>query len=110
MFSFLATIPPGRFAFEMGIQSTNEATLSAINRRIEMTRVAENIRRLQEIDTVHLHSDLILGLPFETAETFHKTFNDVFAFGSHHIQMGLLKILPGTPISDEQTWGFGALR
>lgn len=105
MFGFLATIPPGRFAFEMGIQSTNAETLAAINRRLDMTRIADNIRRLKTLDTVHLHSDLILGLPFETAETFRKTFNEVFVMGAHHVQMGLLKILPGTPISQEREWG-----
>ena len=105
MFAFLATVPAGRFAFEMGIQSTNEQALKAVNRRLDMIQVGDNIRRLKSLDTVHLHADLILGLPFETRESFRKTFNDVFQMAPHHIQMGLLKILPGTPISQESEWG-----
>ena len=37
MYDFLATLVPGRFQFELGIQSTHERTLEAVNR--ELTRV-----------------------------------------------------------------------
>jgi Protein of unknown function (DUF4080) len=51
------------------------------------------------LDTIHIHLDLILGLPFEDNVSFVRSFEDVFSFGPHYIQMGLLKILPDTPIS-----------
>jgi hypothetical protein len=98
MFSFLATLPPGRFQFELGIQSTNPATLEAINRHVDPVEAQATVARLAGINNIHLHVDLILGLPFETKETFAESFCDVFAMGAHYIQMGLLKILPGTPI------------
>ena len=50
---------------------------------------------------MHLHVDLILGLPFDTRESFRRSLNQVFSLGAHHIQMGLLKVLPTTPISRE---------
>ena len=56
------------------------------------------ISRLRDLGNIHLHVDLILGLPFETKSTFLKSFNDVFGMRPHYIQMGLLKILPDTPI------------
>jgi hypothetical protein len=98
MFSFLATLPPGRFQFELGIQSTNPATLVAVNRYIDPVEAKETVARLASLGNIHLHVDLILGLPFETKETFAESFCTVFAMGAHYIQMGLLKILPDTPI------------
>jgi Protein of unknown function (DUF4080)/Radical SAM superfamily len=99
MFSFLATVPPGRFQFEIGIQSTHEPTLSAINRRIDPENACKTVSRLVAINTVHLHADLILGLPRETKESFLQSFADIFGMGPHYIQMGLLKLLPNTVIA-----------
>jgi len=98
MFDFLATVPPGRFQFELGIQSTNPATLAAVHRRVDPAEAHRTVRRLAGFANIHLHVDLILGLPFETKETFAQSFREVFAMGAHYIQMGLLKILPDTPI------------
>jgi len=99
MFDFLATVPVGRFQFEIGLQSTNPETLAAINRRADMARIRANVERLLAGDNIHLHVDLILGLPFETRTSFHRSINDVLALAPHYIQMGLLKILPDTPIN-----------
>ncbi|MBW2483852.1 MAG: DUF4080 domain-containing protein [Deltaproteobacteria bacterium] len=99
LFQFLEQVEPGRFQFELGIQSTNPQTLAAINRKCNLPKAAENIRRLAALDSIHTHLDLILGLPFEDHKTFSRSFADVFMLGPHYIQMGLLKVLPGTPIS-----------
>lgn len=96
---FLADVPPGRFQFEIGLQSTNPATLAAVNRRMDLARARENISRLAALGNIHLHLDLILGLPCETEATFKTSLNEAFAMAPHHLQMGLLKVLPGTPIS-----------
>lgn len=106
MLDFLATTPIGRFQFEIGLQSTNPETLAAINRHADPVRISANFARILANDNIHLHLDLILGLPFETVETFAKSFNDAFALAPHYIQMGLLKILPGTPLA-AQTVEFG---
>lgn len=96
MFAFLETVGPDRFQFEIGIQSTNTDTLSAVNRSMDVDAAADNISRLVQLDTIHLHVDLILGLPFETTESFRASFNRVFFLEPHYIQMGLLKVLPET--------------
>ena len=98
MFDFLETIEPGRFQFELGIQSTHERTLETVNRRVDPADAHRNISRLVSLGNIHLHVDLILGLPYETLESFAASFRDVFAMGAQYIQMGLLKILPDTPI------------
>ena len=106
MFAFLADLAPGRFQFEIGIQSTNPETLAAINRDMDVAAALKNIRRLAALGTVHLHVDLILGLPFDTRESFRRSLNQVFSLGAHHIQMGLLKVLPTTPMRREaETYG-----
>lgn len=98
MFAFLAGVPHGLFQFEIGIQSTNTETLAAIERRIEPRQAHAILRRLAAPANIHLHADLILGLPGETGDSFLRSFAEVFAMGPHYIQMGLLKILPDTPI------------
>ncbi|MFO7606688.1 MAG: DUF4080 domain-containing protein [Desulfurivibrionaceae bacterium] len=99
MFAFLEELPPGRFQFELGVQSTNPATLAAVDRVMDLDKVGKNIRRLARLNNIHLHADLILGLPLETEATFRNSLNDLFAMGPHYIQMGLLKVLPTTKIS-----------
>ena len=101
MFTFLPTLPAGRFQFELGIQSTNPETLAAVNRRVDPTEAGVTVARLTAMGNIHLHVDLILGLPFETRATFAESFRSVFAMGAHYIQMGLLKILPDTPICND---------
>ncbi len=102
MFDFLAELTPGKFEFEIGLQTTNPDSLTAVNRLMDLEKAQVNISRLVALDTVHLHLDLILGLPFETESSFQKSFNTVFALGPHYIQMGLLKVLPGTEIHKKQ--------
>jgi hypothetical protein len=99
MFEFLATVPPGRFQFELGIQSTHGPTLAAINRRIDPATAHDTVSRLAALNSIHLHADLILGLPFETEKSYLQSFADIFAMAPHYIQMGLLKLLPNTAIT-----------
>ncbi len=99
MFELLGKVKGNRFQFEIGLQSTNPATLRAVNRKTDIATALANIRKLVELDTIHLHVDLILGLPHETYESYRQSFNDVFELGCHYIQMGLLKLLPNTPIT-----------
>lgn len=101
MFAFLATVAPERFQFEIGVQSTDPEILAAVNRRMDVDIAAINISRLVRLDSIHLHVDLILGLPLETGESFRASFNRVFSLAPHYIQMGLLKVLPETPIRRE---------
>jgi len=99
MFQLLAKCKNGQFQFEIGVQSTNKKTLAAINRKTDLERSKENIKRLLDLNNIHLHLDLILGLPEEGRADFARSFNEIFQLQPHYIQMGLLKILPHTPIS-----------
>jgi len=48
---------------------------------------------------VHLHADLIAGLPGETFESIAAGFDRLHACGPQEIQLGILKKLRGTPIA-----------
>lgn len=107
MFAFLQKVPAGCFQFEIGVQSTHPQTLQAVKRRMDRVIALTNIKRLAALGTIHLHADLILGLPHETEESFGRSFADLFATGAHYLQMGLLKLLPGTSISrDAPGWSY----
>lgn len=98
---FLATVPKGRFQLEIGIQSTNQPTLKAINRKDNWEKLAANVRRLLEMGNMHIHVDLIAGLPYEDLATFGKSFDDVYGLNAHMLQLGFLKVLPGTQMQKE---------
>jgi hypothetical protein len=107
IFAFLQTVPAGRFQFEIGVQSTHPPTLKAVRRSTVSQEALGTIKRLARIGSIHLHADLILGLPFETKESFAHSFADLFTTGAHYLQMGLLKLLPGTALSrDAASWQF----
>ncbi len=105
---FLATVPVGRFQFEAGVQSVNEKTLAAVNRKMDVEAALANLTRLALIKKIHIHADLILGLPFEDGDSFRDSFNQVWRSGAHHLQVGLLKVLPRTRMR-ERAGEFGLL-
>lgn len=98
---FLATVPEGRFQLEIGIQSTHQPTLKAINRQDNWAKLAANVRRLLSFKNMHIHVDLIAGLPYEDLPTFAKSFNDVYGLQADMLQLGFLKVLPGTQLCRE---------
>jgi hypothetical protein len=78
---------------------------------MDVTSSLRNIKRLVALGSIHLHADLILGLPYETREDFGRSFADLFATGAHYLQMGLLKLLPGTAISrDAEIYSYTSCR
>ncbi len=93
-FPLLETMPPGSVQFEIGIQSANPETLAAVSRPARLDALAERIRRIPR--SIPLHLDLIAGLPGEDLASFARSFDYAFAFGSDALQLGFLKILPGT--------------
>lgn len=54
------------------------------------------VRALHRGRNIHLHLDLIAGLPLETYESFGNSFNRVYAMRPHQLQLGFLKVLKGT--------------
>ena len=90
--------PSGMLQFEVGIQSFNEEVAHRIQRPLKIKKIEANMRRLREETGVHIHSDLIAGLPGEDLESFESGFNRLLALNPQEIQLGILKRLRGAPI------------
>lgn len=93
-FALLETMPAGSVQFEIGIQSSNPETLAAVGRVARIGELAEKIRKIPK--KIHTHVDLIAGLPEENLTSFESSFDFAFALGADMLQLGFLKILPGT--------------
>lgn len=86
----------GIIQFEIGVQSTNQKTIGEIGRSIQLDRVKENVKKLLELNNVHIHLDLIAGLPYENYESFKHSFDEVVLLRPHVLQLGFLKLLKGS--------------
>ncbi len=94
----IAEFPPGTLQFEVGIQTFDPAVAQRISRRQDNDKAEANLRFLRAHTGVHIHADLIVGLPGEDLATFGRGFDRLFALAPHEIQVGILKRLRGTPI------------
>ena len=85
--------PAGAVQFEVGIQTFDEATSKNISRRQNLTRLEDNLRFLREQTGIHVHADLIVGLPGEDVASFGRGFDRLVKMGPQEIQVGILKRL-----------------
>ena len=102
--ALLATAPAGLFQMEAGLQSFHAATLDACNRHTDMTRLVDRIQRILQPGNVHLHIDLIAGLPEEDFATFSRSFDLAFGLHPHQLQLGFLKFIHGSKLRMDK-WG-----
>lgn len=86
-----------RFRFEVGVQSFNPQTLSAVGRIQNNERLMQVMRRLIEAGCI-LHVDLIAGLPYEDLASFRHSFNTLYSVKAAELQCGVLKLLKGTSL------------
>ena len=91
----------GLIQLEIGVQSTNETTLKAINRHMDISQLKETVSLINSFKNVHQHLDLIAGLPYEDFESFTKSFNDVYDMAPNQLQLGFLKVLKGSPMEEK---------
>jgi radical SAM superfamily enzyme YgiQ (UPF0313 family) len=94
----IAKFPPGALQFEVGVQSFNEEVCKLISRRQDVRKLEDNFHFLRRQTGVHIHADLIVGLPGEGIESFAAGFDRLIALEPQEIQVGILKRLRGTPI------------
>ncbi len=107
-FLLLEGSPKGRIQFEAGLQSLNPETLHAINRKNDCDVAFSNLEKILAMGNIHLHLDLIAGLPFEDKKSFIAGFNRVYRLKPHMLQLGFLKMLNGTQMK-EQAEEYGML-
>jgi radical SAM superfamily enzyme YgiQ (UPF0313 family) len=95
----IAQFAPGVLQFEIGVQTFNEDVGELISRQQDNEKLVENFRFLHDETGVHIHADLIVGLPGETVESFGAGFDKLVRLQPQEIQVGILKRLRGTPIT-----------
>ena len=96
MLNVLKNARVGLFQFEIGVQSTNDATLDEIKRKTNLQKLFDKVDKIKNLKNIHQHLDLIAGLPFEDYDIFKKSFNDVFNVYPEQFQLGFLKLLKGS--------------
>lgn len=102
--ALLATAPAGLFQMEAGLQSFHAPALDACDRHTDMARLTDRIRRILAPGNIHLHIDLIAGLPQEDFATFGQSFDLAFGLQPHQLQLGFLKLIHGSRLRGTD-WG-----
>lgn len=96
----LAAAPTGSMQLEIGLQSFHPQTLAAIKRKTNVARLKSNIECLTANANMHIHIDLIAGLPYEDWNSFAESFNIAYSLHPNMLQLGFLKLLPGAPMRE----------
>lgn len=100
---FLNSLRPGQIQLEIGVQSTNPQTIEAIHRKMDLKKLGDNVNKIREGGNIHVHLDLIAGLPYEDYKTFINSFNDVYSLKPDQLQLGFLKVLKGSYMEEDST-------
>ncbi len=101
MLHLLRSAPKGRFQLEAGVQSCNGKTLAAVSRKTDIEKIQQNAAALLEAGNIHLHLDLIAGLPFEDLHSFERSFDMVYRLYPQMLQLGFLKLLRGSALREK---------
>ena len=96
--ALLKTMRPGLVQLEIGVQTANPDTIRAINRKMDLVRVAQVTETIRQSHNIHQHLDLIAGLPLEDYESFGHSFDVVYKMKPSQLQLGFLKVLKGSPM------------
>ena len=99
--NLMAKMRPGLIQLEIGVQSTNQETIRAIHRHMDLDKLKRCVDRVHSFRNIHQHLDLIAGLPYEDYDTFHRSFNDVYQMKPDQLQLGFLKVLKGSLMKEE---------
>lgn len=94
--ALMALMRPGLIQLEIGVQSTNVHTIAEIHRTMKLEQLKQTVQRIREKNNIHMHLDLIAGLPYEGYESFCNSFNEVYRMEPDQLQLGFLKVLSGT--------------
>ncbi len=80
-----------------GVQSAVQKELSALGRRHTFPQAVQAIESARAAGFQNISLDLMLGIPYQTAETLDETLLEILALRPEHLSCYLLKIEEGTP-------------
>lgn len=98
--ALLNQMRPGLVQLEIGVQSTNPDTISAIDRVMNVERLEQVVASIRRGKNIHQHLDLIAGLPGEDYNSFRNSFDRVYGMKPDQLQLGFLKVLKGSPMEE----------
>lgn len=98
--ALLNQMRPGLVQLEIGVQSTNPDTISAIDRVMNVERLEQIVASIRRGKNIHQHLDLIAGLPGEDYNSFRNSFDRVYGMKPDQLQLGFLKVLKGSPMEE----------
>ncbi|MBQ9393963.1 MAG: DUF4080 domain-containing protein [Proteobacteria bacterium] len=102
----MAKYPPGAIQIEFGVQTLTPDVADRIHRQLDAERLLQNLAIMREKTGVHIHADLIAGLPGESFEQFAEGFRRLYQSGVQEIQLGILKRLKSSPLDlQAEEWG-----
>ena len=108
-FSILSRFPKGKIQLEFGLQSTNPQTLAAVARHIQASQVIPAVERIHNRGNIHVHLDLIAGLPYEDYQSVGRSFDAAYGC-CDLLQLGFLKLLYGTELRERmEEYGYVCL-
>ncbi|MBR3639558.1 MAG: radical SAM family heme chaperone HemW [Clostridia bacterium] len=81
----------------MGLQSADNAELTALSRIHTRQEFEETFRNARQAKIGNINVDVMFGIPGQTVASVMKTLNYVVRLGPEHISFYNLKIEPGTP-------------
>ena len=96
------SLRPGLIQLEIGVQSTNQDTIKAIHSVMNLDKLRNNVAAIRKCRNIHMHLDLIAGLPYEDINSFRKSFNDIYDMKPDNLQLGFLKLLHGSLMREEK--------
>ena len=102
----MAKYPAGAIQIEFGVQTLTPHVADAIHRQLDAERLLQNLAKLRTRTGVHIHADLIAGLPGESFREFAAGFERLHKSGVQEIQLGILKRLKSSPLDlKAEEWG-----
>ena len=95
---FIKDMPENSIQFEIGVQSINPKTLEEVGRKADLENLSRIIKKIPSF--IHVHLDLIAGLPYESLKEFKNSFDYTFKLKPNMLQLGFLKVLEGTKMEN----------
>jgi len=103
----LESAPEGLIRFETGIQSCDDSINLACGRFSDWNKSKAMLQALRDRTHVVVHADLLCGLPEQSFEDVLRSIDELAPCLPEEIQLGMLKLLPDTPmrdIAESQGW------
>jgi anaerobic magnesium-protoporphyrin IX monomethyl ester cyclase len=90
----------GCFRIWIGAESGSQKIIDAMDRRVDVNKVREMIRRTRELG-MEAGTFIMLGYPGETEEDIHETVNHLIESNPHHFTITLAYPIRGTELFEE---------